>query len=111
MMLPFFLAEVATKVDSVSTYTGLIGNLGIGGAVLMMARYFLGYLEKQQASRDAEQGRRDAERAKENTDRDKRWEELADRYADVIKDNSQAMRQVSASMNTICRITNGGPPK
>ncbi len=92
MNLPFFFG-VTTGVDPTSSsIISLIGSLGSAGAAVAVAWMFLAYLKSESIQRETEVGRRD-----------KRWEELADRYAGVIKDNSDAMRQFSIGVNTICR--------
>ena len=92
-MIPVIFAGTSMDPTS-SSVISLIGSLGSAGAAVVVVWFFLSYLKA------------------ESTARDQRWEQLAERYADVIKDNSDAMRQFSTSVNTICRITsNGGPPR
>lgn len=90
MHLPFFFGATTPVDPTVGTVITLIGNLGSAGAAVAVVWFFLSYLKNESAQRD------------------QRWEELAERYSAIIKDNSDAMREVSRSMATICK---GAPTK
>lgn len=97
---------VYSQVDpSAGSWISLIGNFGIGGAVLAAVYFFLAYLKEFGADQAKQLDATNRRCEEQNEARDRRFEELVGRVNDrltqqgeVIRDNSQVIRDFHAAI-------------